>query len=61
MKVGQGPNVGCSAKGKKNDSVMREALYSILIQFGAPMKLVCLNETYSKIRVGKHVFDSKMV
>jgi hypothetical protein len=36
-------------------------LYNILIEFGIPMKLVrlikmCLNETYSKIRIGKHLF-----
>jgi hypothetical protein len=41
------------------DSVRREILYNILIEFGIPMKLVrlikmCLNETYSKVRIGKH-------
>jgi len=45
---------------KVYDSVRREALYNILIEFGIPMKLVrliimCLNETYSKVWVG-HVF-----
>jgi hypothetical protein len=35
-------------------------LYIILIEFGVPMKLVrlikmCLNETYSKVRIGKHL------
>jgi hypothetical protein len=35
----------------------------ILIEFGVPMKLVrlirlCLNETYSKVCIGKHVSDS---
>jgi hypothetical protein len=35
---------------------------SILIEFGVPMKLVkltkmCLNETYSKVRIGKHLSD----
>jgi len=34
----------------------------ILIEFGIPRKLVrlikmCLNETYSRIRVGKHLSD----
>jgi retron-type reverse transcriptase len=39
-------------------SVTREVLYNILLEFGIPKKLVrlikmCLNETYSKVRVGK--------
>jgi hypothetical protein len=54
---------------KAYDSVRREVLYSILIEFGVPMKLVrpikmCLNETYSKVCIGKHLsesFLSKMV
>jgi hypothetical protein len=38
-------------------------LYNILIEYGVPMKLVrlikmCLNETYSKVRIGKHLSDS---
>jgi hypothetical protein len=38
---------------KAYDSVRREVLYNILLEFGVPMKLVrllkmCLNETYSK-------------
>jgi len=42
---------------KAYDSVMREVLY-ILLEFGIPKKLVrlikvCLNETYSKVHVGK--------
>jgi hypothetical protein len=44
------------------DSLRREVLYNILIQFGVPMKLVrlikmCLNETYSKVCIGRHVYD----
>jgi len=47
---------------KAYDSVRREVLYNILIKFGIPMKLVtfinmCLNETYSRVQVGKHVSD----
>jgi hypothetical protein len=42
------------------DSVRREVLYNILIVFGIPRKPVrlikmCLNETCSKIRKGKHL------
>jgi len=44
------------------DSVRREVLYNILIEFGIPMKLIrlikmCLSETYSRICVGKHLSD----
>jgi hypothetical protein len=47
---------------KTYDSVRKEVLYNILIEFGVPMKLVrlmrmCLNETYSKVRIGKHLSD----
>jgi hypothetical protein len=43
-------------------SVRREVLHNILIEFNDPMKLVrlikiCLNETYSSVRVGKHLSD----
>jgi hypothetical protein len=43
--------------------VRREVLYNILIEFGVPMKLfrlikMCLNETYSKVCIGKHSPDS---
>jgi hypothetical protein len=43
---------------KAFDSVKREVLYNILVEFGIPKKLVrlikmCLNETYSKVRIGK--------
>jgi hypothetical protein len=41
----------------------RRKMYNILIEFGVPMKLVRsikmrLNETYSKVRIGKHLPDS---
>ena len=47
---------------KTYDSVKTEVLYNILIESGFPLKLVrlikmCLNETYSKIWVGKHLSD----
>jgi hypothetical protein len=47
---------------KAYDSVRREALYSIFIEFGIPMRVVrlikmCLNETYSKVRIGKHLCE----
>ena len=37
-------------------------MYNILIEFGIPMTLVrlikmCLNETYSRVGVGRHVYD----
>jgi len=37
-------------------------LYKILIGYGIPMKRIslikmCLNETYSRVKVGKHLFD----
>jgi hypothetical protein len=39
---------------------LSEVLHNILIEFGIPRKLVrlikmCLNETYSKLRKGKHL------
>ena len=47
---------------KACDLVRRTVLYNILIEFGIPMKLVrliklCLNETYSRVRVGKNLVD----
>jgi hypothetical protein len=48
---------------KVYDSMRIEVLYNILIEFGVPVKLVrlikmCLNETYSKVCIGKHFSDS---
>ena len=47
---------------KAYDSVRREVLYNILIEFGIPKKLIrlikmCLTETYSRVRVGKNLSD----
>jgi hypothetical protein len=47
---------------KAYESVRREVLYNILIEFGIPLKLVrlikmCLHETYNRVRVGKHLSD----
>jgi hypothetical protein len=46
---------------KGYDSVRREVLFNILIEFHITMKLVrlikmCLNETYTRVWVGKHLF-----
>jgi len=46
---------------KAYDSVRREVLYNILIEFGIPMQIVrlikmCLNETYHTVWVGKNLF-----
>jgi hypothetical protein len=51
---------------KAYDSVRREVLYNILIEFGIPMKLVmlikmCLNETYSRVRVSKHLSETFLI
>jgi hypothetical protein len=48
---------------KAHDSVRREVLYNILMKFGEPMKQVrlikmCLNESYSKVRIGKYLSDN---
>jgi hypothetical protein len=48
---------------KAYDSVRREVLCSILIEFGVLTKLarlikMCLNETHSKVHIGKHLPDS---
>ena len=47
---------------KAYDSVRREVLYNILMEFGVPKKLVrlikmCLNETYNRFRIGKNLSD----
>ena len=47
---------------KAYDSVRREVLYKILVEFGISRKLVrlikmSLTETYSRVRVGKNVSD----
>jgi hypothetical protein len=47
---------------KAYDSVRREVLYNIRIEFEIPRKLVgliktCLNETYSTVRIGKNLSD----
>jgi hypothetical protein len=54
---------------KDYDSVRKEVLYNIAIEFGIPMTLIrlikmCLNETYSRARVGKNLsgmFPLRMV
>jgi hypothetical protein len=47
---------------KAYDSIKREVLYNILLEFGITKKLVrkikiCLNETYSKVHIGKLLSD----
>jgi hypothetical protein len=44
------------------DSVKKEVLYNILLEIGIPKKVVrlikiCLNEIYSRVRVGKVLSD----
>jgi hypothetical protein len=48
---------------KAYNPVRTEVLYNIFIKFCIPRRLVrlikmCLNETYSKIRIGKHISDA---
>jgi len=45
---------------KANNSIRKEVLYNILIEFGIPMKLarlikLNLTETYSRVRVGRNL------
>ena len=45
---------------KAYDSVRREVLYNIIIEFGIPTETdkankMCLTETYSRVRVGKNL------
>jgi hypothetical protein len=47
---------------KAHDSVRREVLCNVLIEFGISMKLarlmkMCLNETCGSVRIGKHLSD----
>jgi hypothetical protein len=47
---------------KAYDPVRREVLCNNVIEFGIPMNLIrlfkmYLNETYSRVQVGKHLFD----
>jgi hypothetical protein len=48
---------------KAYDSLRREVFYNIVIEFEVSMKLVrlikmCLNETYSKVHIGKRLSES---
>jgi hypothetical protein len=45
------------------ESIRREALHNILIEFGVTLKLVrlikmCLNEAYSRVHIGTHLSDT---
>ena len=48
---------------KAYDSVGREVLYNIRMEFGITKKLIklikmCLTETYSRVKVGKNLSDT---
>ena len=52
----------CIDFNKAYESVRREVLYNIFMEFGIPMKLVrlikmCLAETHSRFQVGKNLSD----
>ena len=47
---------------KAYDSVRREVLYNILMEFGIPKKRIslikmCLTQTYRRVKVGKNLSD----
>jgi hypothetical protein len=44
---------------KAYDSVRREVLYNILIEFAIPIKpaKICLNDTYNRVQVSKNLSD----
>ena len=47
---------------KAYDSIRREVLYNILMEFGIPKKLIrlikmCLTKTYSRVQAGKNLSD----
>jgi hypothetical protein len=51
---------------KAYDTMRREVFYTILIEFGIPMQLVrsikmCVNETYRKVRISKHLSDNFLI
>jgi len=48
------------------DSIRKEVLYNILIQISIAIKVtrpikVRLNETYSRVRIGKHLSDMLLI
>jgi hypothetical protein len=51
---------------KAYDSVRRQVLHNILTDFGVFLKVVrlikmCINETYSRVRVGKHLSEALVI